>query len=401
MNEKLILRAAVGFRAWMVSEFEQPQHGRMKAALRDIKRVASKSREITRLTKTFIKGTTRRSQICENDLDVVYGGIINDDKHKLAISIIPNLCEDAILAIETAKIPFETQVVSPLSLKGIIEEVRVVSKRWKKVEFRDGILSVLIESVTLSYEDDAIELGSFRVSLDTTDPMGNVIITSIDKVKSHQGHYHPHVDNSILCEGDGTDLLQGAISRGHIEDYFSIVESILRTYNANSAYTKLGEWYESDHENEFYCEPCDIWRDDETSQYCSECGSDSCSHCVEGSYCGDCSEWRCDECSIRCSGCSNSICLGCNTACCQCKNRLCSECARNCTCCSDSICEDCMVVCEECKNNFCSACTDNDCHDCNKEKLCDECESICDKCGVTTCPSCGDNHECLLTEATN
>lgn len=381
-----------------MSEFEHTPHENIKTVLDGVVIIRKKLKVIKKLANTLIKGTTRRTQRCPNDQAVEYKGIISDNIHETAAEDIPYLCQDAIIALEKSKIASRNKVIPPLSLKNIMEEVRVVSKRWKKAEFRDGILSVLIEKVTLSHENTEIQFGSFRIDLNTDNPMGDIIISSIDEIVSYQGHVHPHVDNSVLCEGDGIDLLREALSRGRIEDYFGIVESILRTYNDDSAYTKLGEWYESD-EDTFYCESCETNRPNDMSQYCNYCEREGCFNCLEGSSCSDCGEWKCDKCLVRCNECSNSTCQECCYSCVGCGDSLCLECLKKCLC-GNVVCEKCKISCENCDNILCSTCTGSHCHDCNEENLCCECLENCDDCGVSTCSSCGDSHQCLLTKTT-
>ena len=414
MDEKLIRRAAIKYRQWMVGQqFRSDSTG----AINVINNVIAKSEEMKRWCDRFVSGTRQRVQISLWEPTVEYLGIINHNVYEdIATVMVPELGSDIIVNIKQAmamlKMMTEKSEVTLLPVQEIIEEIRIISNAWKSVEFRDNKLSVMIEDVVLTDGNEEIDLGHFWIRIDLTDPY-DMTIDSVSEVESSGGKYHPHVQNKSLCTGEGGDAIIDAICQGRLEDYLRIIESILRTYNDASPYEYLDQWYNPNHEGEFLCTNCKEWCPEECGYCCEPCNSIYCENCAEdSSSCCECNKWICSQCSTTCKECGETVCGECKDVCCECKNTYCSSCLNECiTCgsngcsscilscayCSESICNECAVTCGGCEANCCGACVDETCSDCQKD-ICKSCQETCEHCEVLTCQSCSEEHNCLLAE---
>lgn len=114
---------------------------------------------------------------------------------------------------------------------------------------------------------------------------------------------HPHVSNNLLCVGDARPGLQAALSSGRLYDYFLIVQQVLRTYNAHSAYVTLDDWTGR------FCTDCAARRSSDDLVACDRCGHD-----------------LCDDCCQRCSDCDQEVCWSCFTVCQDCGCGYCETC---------------------------------------------------------------------------
>ena len=47
---------------------------------------------------------------------------------------------------------------------------------------------------------------------------------------------HPHVSDERLCTGDAGAAIQAALAAGRVFDFFTLVRSVLVTYNPESPY---------------------------------------------------------------------------------------------------------------------------------------------------------------------
>jgi hypothetical protein len=379
-----------------------------------ITNAAIKLEEIKRWYDRFIAGTSPRVQVNEWEPSVRHLGIVNPSVYEnIATTMIPNIGDSVIemtrQAMAIIKIMTEKGLVTPLSLKEITEEIRIISNAWKNVKFRDNKLSVLIEDVVLEDENEEVDLGHFWVHIDLTNPY-NITIESVNEIQSLGGYYHPHIGDESLCQGKGEEAITNAICQGRLEDCFRVVESILRTYNDDSPYDKLEKWYEPDHEGEFCCENCREWCPDECGYYCAMCDCNYCENCAEnGDACCVCDQWMCSECGTQCNECGEALCNNCASMCTECEKNYCSSCLSQCTicqeyfcnpcisacsCCNKPICEKCMITCGLCEENCCKECLD-ECHSCQKS-ICEDCQTTCEHCGVPMCSSCLEEHGCLL-----
>ena len=423
MKEKLIRRAAIKYRRWMLKEKYAAVDTR--AIFDKINSIISKSQEIKKWTERFLWGTAQRIQ--------TDGGVVSKSTYgSIATEMIPelghNLINNAHNVINLIKITTNDTMITPLSLKEAIEEIRIISKEWSDIKFRGGILSVLIKDVCLTDGEGEVKLGSFRIHLDLSDSFGGLTIHSIDKIKSSGGYVHPHIKDSQLCTGDGGEAMKYALCQGRLHDCFIIVEAILRTYGEDP-HEGLQEWYDPDREGQFFCEGCERHYDNGDSYYCEHCERERCIECREGDRCNGCGEWNCKECINYCDDCENtfcnncdnscynscgsSICSNCLNQCNKCDNNYCEKCITRCLYCDDYICKNCISTCHCCEEDCCHSCLKEYCTECGSD-ICEECTTSCNKCnklicndcgdhscehcGTPMCESCDERHNCLLME---
>lgn len=435
MNEKLIIRAACKFRQWVIEESLRPQN--VVHLQSHVRTIIEKSEEIKKWSQRFIRGITPRTQSAPYPPYSKSYGIVTPSVYAdIAIYMVPNICEDIKHSMDYVSGVMKSiaepgeNVVTTLSVREAYEEILIIHKAWPDTEYRDGILSVLFKKVVLEDGNEEVDLGDFRAELHLSNPLEGLVIQSISCVESEGGYHHPHVSGNNLCTGDGGLSMKDALCQGRLEDYFRIVEAVLRTYNEASPHEELTEWYDPQHEGRFYCESCEQWRLDEDSLCCGGCDHIYCEGCDTcGVCCSMCEEWRCGECSTCCENCENIVCNNCYTACSRCSHYVCDDCLSMCAvceehlcneCCSeccancgDKMCKDCTVTCECCEDNNCSTCVCEKCNECDKnickgcQTTCDECgqlicitceDSKCEHCGCSMCETCLEEHNCILSK---
>ncbi len=219
------------------------------------------------------------------------------------------------------------------NLSTILEELKAVQAEFDDVAFSpdESALCVVTEPITL--ED--VYLGRFRVLL-ALDRFGELYhkvpyyVVAIDPhpAAKDEAITHPHVSNEMLCEGDGAAAIRAALEEGRLSDFFSLVRSILTTYNPDSPYISLADW------DGVACYDCGYIMDDESSYYCSHCDNPTCDQCSR--VCTDCGEVVCGECACRCEICDRSLCPRCaKTKCSECESVCCESCI------SDGLCPEC------------------------------------------------------------
>lgn len=443
MEEKLIHRAALKYREWMLGQSLRHTSDGRESLLYRSKVIVRRSEEIRRWVSRFFAGSTPRTQVNKWEKKarhITNEGIVNQSVYKdIALTMVPELELDLRQSLSTMasllKINAKGSPVTLLSLKEAIEEIRVIANVWKDVVYRDGVISLFIEDIVLEDDVEEVNLGSFEISLNLKNPLDGLSIISKTRVGSRKGYYHPHVSGSHLCTGDGGHPMKEALCQGRLEDYFRIVEAILRTYNEVSPYEPLSEWYNPDHENEFCCSACEEWYNNDDAYNCCRCDTTLCIGCSSdegGGCCRDCGDWACGECTTCCRHCSEVICDACIKNCYVCKetscskclqqciicnNACCGQCSQSCAHCGDEVCEECVVTCGCCDNNCCSECILSEtCGEC-KEDICKGCEAncgecnknictycadiVCKHCGVQMCESCLFKHNCLLEGVTS
>jgi len=435
MNEKLLIRAAIKFRQWMIEQSQRPPD--TFALGNQIIDVITKSHEIQKWTRRFVQGLTKRVQVSEYPPHNKSYGISTPSVYKdIATHMVPDLCENItcnmgyISGIIKSMAEPEKDVVTPLSPREAYEEIRIINDVWPDTEYKNGILSVIFRKVVLEDGREEVDLGDFRIDLHLGKPIDGLSVKSLSYLESERGFFHPHVSGERLCTGNGGLSMVDALCQGRLEDYFRVVEAIVRTYNDVSPYEPLTEWYDPQHEDQFFCEDCDAWRPDESSCFCDGCGHSYCDNCdTSGGCCTDCGNWRCGECSNDCADCGEVVCNNCNNTCDGCGYCLCEKCVSSCVaceeyfcskCCSeccaycgDKMCGGCTIKCGCCEDNCCKQCVDDNCCQCDVG-ICKGCDTTCYECGETVCRTCVDNecegcgnsmcktcveeHTCLLQE---
>ncbi len=448
MNDKLVRRAATKFHNWLKSLVEDPASMSRDIILQELSGAIGKIHEAEKWASRFLDGMKPREQFVIDSLDFVEIGPYRKTKHfgivspkvynDISTKMIPNIFNSASHSMKKAARMLKNISDEPpnpsLSLTEAMQEMTIVNDSWPKVEYQKGLLAVTIDEVSLSDDNDTVHFGKFLITLDLSDPFSKhgLGVGAISPKSEEGDHYHPHVTpDGSLCAGDGEDMMKEALIQGRLEDYFRIVEAILRTYNVKSPYASLSNWYNPDHEGETFCDACETYRPDEEAYHCESCNTSTCDICgSDMSECSECNEYRCSGCYNCCEGCGETVCHSCSinctnckciycssclVECCCCSNKSCEECLNSCTKCGESTCDSCKEECSYCGDTFCSECLDMECDDCNQgmcpdcqvqcedctKVICKGCENSCEHCGVAICLSCNKEHDCLLAEVSS
>ena len=193
-------------------------------------------------------------------------------------------------------------------------------------------VSVITDPVVL----DGLALGTFEVrllidqisKLCTQTPYG-VIALEPNPAATDPNVTHPHVSSETLCEGDSHIAIRKSLEQGRLCDFFTMIISILHTYNPDSPYISLDDW------EGISCYDCGYTVSGDECYYCEYCDRDYCS-----------------QCSTYCQMCDTTICLGC---------------AYECPSCNEPVCRECTATCKECEGQFCKDCL-------TEEGICNSCE---------------------------
>jgi len=219
-------------------------------------------------------------------------------------------------------------------LSSLVEELNQLLQEFGEIDFdnTENTISVATEPITL--ED--IYLGPFKIQLELNrltelykSTTYHVIALEPNPAATSEDVTHPHVSNEQLCEGDGSVAIRAALEQGRLSDFFTMVRSILNTYNPDSPYISLYDW---DGEP---CYECGYVMDRDNSYYCSFCD-----------------RVFCEECTTYCRSCDETICVGCAAKCEICEEPVCPRCARiRCVECECVCCESCIEegLCPDCK----------------------------------------------------
>jgi hypothetical protein len=227
---------------------------------------------------------------------------------------------------------------------------------------RGRTISVTTEPITL----EEVYLGPFEIHLDWDDLATygpdnyRVIALDSNPAASDDSVTHPHVQDEVLCAGEGQQPIRQALEQGRLLDFFLIVANLLRTYNAASPYVAISEWH---------------------GVRCADCGSTT--YDDERWTCDKCETTVCGDCYFNCPGCDRIFCSECVTRCEGCDQLHCNVCIRQCSCCGDDRCKGCLDDEERCA----------DCHDQETEE--DE-EPVTDaSCGEDRTPSTALQPHCM------
>jgi len=218
----------------------------------------------------------------------------------------------------------------------LVEELNQVREEFGNVDFdkAESTVSVVTDPITL----DDVPLGPFRIQLELDklselykDRPYRVIALNPNPAATDEEVTHPHVSGNKLCEGDGCVTIRAALEEGRICDFFTVVRSILNTYNPDSPYVALYDW------NGEPCYDCGYVMSREDTYYCYYCEHDFCS-----------------QCSTYCRFCEETVCLGCSTECPHCEEMVCQKCIRRCTECEELCCKSCLEenICPNCKEEM-------------------------------------------------
>ena len=219
------------------------------------------------------------------------------------------------------------------NLSAITEELRALQQEFDEVTFKGQEVALCVVTEPITLHD--IYLGPFQIAL-YPDKLGDlyqknayiVIAVEPHPAATDEAITHPHVSNEAVCEGDGAAAIRAALETGRLTDFFTMVRSILTTYNPDSPYVSLSDWYG------IPCYDCGYVMDDESSYYCSYCENAVCDEC--SSVCATCMEIVCGSCVDKCEICERSLCP-------TCAKSKCRECSSVCcgSCLDDDLCVDC------------------------------------------------------------
>jgi len=221
-------------------------------------------------------------------------------------------------------------------LSSLVDELNQVQEEFGSLELdnAESTISVITEPITL----DDVYLGPFRIQLELkkfSELYQNspycVIALSPNPAATDETVTHPHVSNEKLCEGDGCVTIRTALEQGRLCDFFTMVRSILNTYNPDSPYVSLDDWSGEP------CYDCGYVASRDDTYYCYSCEHDFCS-----------------QCSTYCRFCEETVCLGCSAECPHCEEMVCQKCIRRCTECEELCCKSCLEenVCPNCKEEM-------------------------------------------------
>ena len=218
-------------------------------------------------------------------------------------------------------------------LRLLYEELVAADSEFDGVEWEAGEISAPTEPITL----DDIQLGRFKIRLQLK-RLGAEMPYSIQALAPNPAAScsettHPHVSGERLCPGEGRGSIAGALAEGRLLDFFTIVDRVLHTYAAGSAYVELDRWYG------IACHDCDSSINEEDACSCSSCDEKVCGDCLIS--CGGCSDGYCSGCIERCGRCEEYSCSGCLARCAGCRHHVCEACRE------DDLCETCREQMEE------------------------------------------------------
>lgn len=217
-----------------------------------------------------------------------------------------------------------------MSIADILMDILAIDVEFPACEFNFAKQTITV--TTEPIEIEGIHLGAFRVELDVR-YLGQacpyrVIAVDPNPASNCDSTTHPHVQSETLCEGEGHGPIKLALEEGRLHDFFTIVNQILHTYNAHSAYTTLSDWSGTE------CRDCGSMVDEDEIRLCDQCDGQICCDCTCS--CDGCSETYCDDCLKTCEGCSDSFCGSCIASCDRCKKPFCQDCL------TEKKCDDCV-----------------------------------------------------------
>jgi len=199
-----------------------------------------------------------------------------------------------------------------------------------KLDLRAQSISVITEPIEL----EGVYLGPFEICLDygnqNTDGSLHyrVIAREPNPAITNDSVTHPHVQSEVVCEGEGQMVIHRSLEQGRLFDFFTMVASLLRTYNPDSPYVALSDW------DSVECTECAVVIAANEQTRCENCEITLCMECAKD--CTDCDCPFCHECLSRCNTCHGDCCSSCMQQCIQCSADCCQRCLLE-----DERCSDC------------------------------------------------------------
>ncbi len=240
----------------------------------------------------------------------------------------------------------------------LTEDLKAVEKEFGGLHYDQDDDEIVVISEDIIFSN--VNLGSFEIRIPIS--MGGSRVTIVacnpNYPAADEETTHPHVQSNTMCLGRGTDQFYDAMQQGRILDAFTILNSILETYNPDSAYVKIENWN----------------RDSDDYEECNDCGDEI--SIEEATSCHKCSSSYCRDCVFECSGCQEYYCAYCIS-----RSSKCSICK------GKHLCGDCTYQCKTCKEIFCNECINDDDED--KELNCANCQKDLDEgLGIEVRPEC-------------
>jgi len=208
------------------------------------------------------------------------------------------------------------------SLREVHAELEQAQSEFGTLHYdrRLGELSAVTEPVEL----EGVYLGPFEIRLQIqslTDPRHvpyRVVALEPHPAACNAAVTHPHVSEERLCPGDAGAAIGKALDAGRVCDVFTLVRSVLLTYNPESPYVSLDDWFGTT------CYECGYVMPPDEVRWCEICGHDYCGECA--GYCHRCDETTCLGCLRTCPVCEEPTCISCMTVCPDCGRDLCGLC---------------------------------------------------------------------------
>lgn len=244
---------------------------------------------------------------------------------------IDRLLSDLTYSVQRIKQLTSKENVKIPTLRTLFDELNQLQEEFARIEFgEENTLSVITEPIEL----EGIYLGPFEIKL-YMDKISDLhkdlpyycIALDPNPAATNDEVTHPHVSNERLCEGDGVITIRAALEQGRLVDFFTMVKTILNTYNPDSPYVSADDW------EGVACYDCGYVVSDDNRYYCYRCENDYCSEC--STYCHDCDETICLGCAGKCEICDEPICSGCIRECAECGLHICQRCM------IEDLCPDC------------------------------------------------------------
>ncbi|QDT63610.1 hypothetical protein [Calycomorphotria hydatis] len=209
-----------------------------------------------------------------------------------------------------------------ISLRDLYHDLVALEAEFAEVrcDLAARTVSVVTEPITLG----DIELGPFEIRLnwnalsDINRSPYKVIALEPNPANRSSLITHPHVQNGVLCEGEGHLVIQSALQEGRLFDFFTIVANVLRTYNPGSPHVSLESW------DGISCGDCGCLTDEEDISACEFCGLVTCDMCT--GCCQGCDTCACSSCLNDCEECHAACCHHCQVPCGTCERSCCSDC---------------------------------------------------------------------------
>ena len=165
------------------------------------------------------------------------------------------------------------------SVRELYAELLALEEEFGEVQLdlRAQTISVITEPIEL----EAVYLGSFEICLNygnlNTDGSLHyrVIARDPNPAITNDSVTHPHVQSEVVCEGDGRLTIRRSLEQGRLFDFFTMVASLLRTYNPDSPYVELSDWHSVE------CTECADVITANAQTRCEKCEITLCTECAQ------------------------------------------------------------------------------------------------------------------------